>query len=100
MTSREKKGEGGGRDQEGRGGEVGPGADRGGQHREAEVARREAEAARREDGGQEAAAQVTVLHYWMYLGTYIGTYLPTSIPLELSDTFQHIPANPMKSVTL
>ena len=41
-----------------------------------------------------------LLHYWMYLGTYIGTYLPTSIPLELSDTFQHIPANPTKSVTL
>jgi hypothetical protein len=36
----------------------------------------------------------------MYLGTYIGTYLPTSIPLELSDTFQHIPANPMKGITL
>jgi hypothetical protein len=42
----------------------------------------------------------SLLHYRMYLGTYIGTYLPTSIPLELSDTFQHIPANPMKSVTL
>jgi hypothetical protein len=65
MTSREKKGEGGGRGQEGRGGEVGPGADRGGQHREAEVARREAEAARREDGGREAAAQATA--------TVIGT---------------------------
>ncbi len=59
MTSREKKGEGGGHGQEGRGGEVGPGADQGGQHQEAEVARREAEAACREDGGQEAAAQAT-----------------------------------------
>ncbi len=38
---------------------MGPGADQGGQHREAEVARREAEAARREDGGQEAAVQAT-----------------------------------------
>jgi hypothetical protein len=52
MTSREKKGEGGGQGQEGRGGKVGPGADQGGHHQEAEVARRE-------DGGQEAAAQAT-----------------------------------------
>jgi hypothetical protein len=43
---------------------------------------------------------IDLLHYWMYLGTYIGTYLPTSIPFELYDTFQHIPANPTKSVTL
>jgi hypothetical protein len=51
-------------------------------------------------GGAAEMGDKVLLHYWIYLGTYIGTYLPTSIPLELSDTFQHIPANPMKSVTL
>jgi hypothetical protein len=46
MTSREKKGEGGGQGQEGQGGKVVPGADQGGQHQEAEVVRQEAEAVR------------------------------------------------------